>query len=193
MDDTGVNAELGSTRARSRGRGDPAARRSGVSAQWRKAPFVLRHHPTVLAAVAAAAFLIALAAASSPFVRAAAGSVALKDKLDEFSAYTAGLEIVTEEARPLRSLTVAQALRGAEGRDARIERLGSNLGFVAKPVVTALTPAVSATSKTGFTQIVLTSRTDALDHITKLSHVPGDGLWISDIAAGQLGVKAGDR
>src|SRR5262245_4573919 len=193
MDDTGVNAELGSTRARSRGRGDPAARRSGVSAQWRKAPFVLRHHPTVLAAVAAAAFLIALAAASSPFVRAAAGSVALKDKLDEFSAYTAGLEIVTGEPRPLRGLSVDKALESAEGRDARVAQLGSDLGFVSAPVVAALTPAVSATTSTGFTQIVLMNRTGDLDHVTKLSQVPGDGLWISDIAAGQLKVKAGDH
>ena len=45
-----------------------------MCAQWRTAPFVLRHHPTVLVAVAASAFLVALAAASSPFVRAAAGT-----------------------------------------------------------------------------------------------------------------------
>jgi len=32
-----------------------------------------------------------------------------------------------------------------------------------------------------------------LEHITKLSQVPGDGVWISDIAAGQLRVKAGGR
>ena len=36
------------------------------------------------------------------------------------------------------------------------------------------------------------SRTGALDHVTILSRAGGDGLWISDIAAGQLGVKAGD-
>src|SRR5262249_11654464 len=37
------------------------------------------------------------------------------------------------------------------------------------------------------------NRTGDLDHVTKLSQVPGDGLWISDIAAGQLKVKAGDH
>ena len=36
------------------------------------------------------------------------------------------------------------------------------------------------------------SRTGDLDHIKILSRAGGDGLWISDIAAGQLGVKAGD-
>ena len=137
--------------------------RRSVSAQWRKAPFVLRHHPTVLLAVAAAAFLVALAAASSPFVRAAAGSVALKNKLDEFSAYTAGLQITTEEARPLRGLTsVDKALRAADGRDARVARLGRDLGFIAAPVTASLTPPISSTSKEGFTQLRLMARTDAL-------------------------------
>ena len=163
-----------------------------IGAQWRKAPLVLRHHPTVLVAIAAAAFLVALAAASSPFVRAAAGSVALNNKLDEFSAYTAGIEIRTAEPRQRAAGSAEQALRAASGRDARVARLGRGLGFTAPPVTASLTPAIGATSNGGFTQIRLTSRTGALDHVTILSRADGDGLWISDIAAGQLGVRAGD-
>src|SRR6476646_5665054 len=145
-----------------------------MSAQWRRAPFVLRHHPTVLAGVAAAAFLLALAAASSPFVSAAAGSLALKNKLDEFSPYTAGLEIKTNDLRRQGRNGAEQALRQADSRNDRVAGLARSLGFVAKPVTTLLTPAVSSTTEAGFTQVRLMQRDGDLDHITKLSQVPGD-------------------
>jgi putative ABC transport system permease protein len=169
------------------------ARRHRIAGQWRKAPFVLRHHPTVLAAVAAAAFLVALAAASSPFVRAAAGSVALNSKLDEFSPYTAGLEIQSFERRGRRAVPVEQRTRSADARIARIARMGRRIGSTAPPVTATLTRAISATAGENFTQIRLTARDGALGRLTVLSQAPGAGLWISDIAAGQLHVKAGDR
>ena len=162
-----------------------------IGAQWRKAPLVLRHHPTVLLAVAAAAFLVALAAASSPFVRAGAGSVALKNKLDEFSPYTAGLTIKSNDLRRQGRNGAEQALSQAQSRDDRLAAVGRQLGFVAKPVTTLVTPAISSTTAGGFTQVRLMARDGDLDHITKLSQVPGDGVWISDIAAGQLHVKPG--
>jgi putative ABC transport system permease protein len=151
----------------------------------------------VLLAVAAAALLVALAAASSPFVRAAAGSVALKNKLAEFSPYSAGLEIRSIDLGRRPRGGVAPSVRAAERRDAAVAQLARRLGFIAGPVTTEVAPqrdgAINASSAAGFGSLRLMARPGALDHVTKLSQVGGNGVWISDLAAGQLGVKAGDR
>jgi putative ABC transport system permease protein len=168
-----------------------------LNAQWRKAPLVLRHHPTVLVAVAAAAFLVALAAASSPFVRAAAGSVALKNKLEEFSPYSAGLQIRTNETRQVRPVSVHRALREAAARDEAVARLAQRVGFLAEPLTATTAPqhggSLNATSPDGFTQVRLMTRTGALEHVRVLSQAGGEGVWLSHLAADALNVEAGDR
>jgi putative ABC transport system permease protein len=172
------------------------SRRHRVGAQWRKAPLVLRHHPSVLLAVLAAAALVALAAASSPFVRVAAGSVALKNKLAEYSAFSAGLEVSSIEPRSHRPERIAQSLREAQVRDVAVQELARRIGFIATPVVTTLAPAagaLNASSDRGFTQLRLMAREGALENVTVLSRTGGHGLWISHLAANALGVKAGDR
>ena len=171
----------------------PAA---ALPAQWRAAPLVLRSHPIVLLAVAAAAFLVGLAAASSPLVRAGAGSVALESKLKEFSPYSAGLELETIESRRPQATKVDALVREAEARDRVVAGLAERLSLPRNAVVTTLAPAngaINATSERGFTQIRLTARTDALRHVTILSRTAGDGLWLSHLAARALGVKPGDH
>src|SRR5262249_57024707 len=130
-------------------------------------------------------------AASSPCVRAAEGSVGLQSKLHEFSAYTAGLEIQSYGRRRAPAAPVEQLERAANARAARIQRIGRQIGS-APPVTTAITPPIGATAGENFTQIRLTARDGALAHVTVLSQARGDGLWISDIAAGPRHVAAGD-
>jgi hypothetical protein len=64
-----------------------------VGAHWRKAPFALVHHASVLLAVVVAALLSALASSSSPFVTTAAASEALKNQLADLSPFATGLEL----------------------------------------------------------------------------------------------------
>src|SRR3954471_16870644 len=160
---------------------DATGRARLIGAQWRKAPLVLRHHRSVLLAVVVAAFLVGLAAASSPFVRSAAASAALKSKLDEFTPFATGLHIrVRTSAPPGRP--PAALVRDDAARDAAFGRLAATIGSVAKPVTGVVTAPINATSPGGVTQIRLMARTGATDHVRILTRVGGDGLWLSHLA-----------
>lgn len=162
-----------------------------IGVQWRKAPFVLRHHRSVLLAVFVAAFLLGLAAASSPFVRATAASAALKNKLDELTPLATGLQITSRVvARPPQ--TAESLVRDVRARDDAVARLTGELGFVSPPVVGIVTDSINASAPAGFTQIRLMARTGALNHVRILTRVGGGGVWISHLAANGLHVKAGD-
>ena len=94
---------------------------------------MLRHHRSVLLAVLVAAFLVGLAAASAPFVRSAAASAALKNKLDEFTPFATGLHLRARTgARP--GLSEARLVREAAAREEAFRRLGRELGLAAPPV-----------------------------------------------------------
>ena len=162
-----------------------------IGVQWRKAPLVLRHHPSVLLAVFVAAVLVGLAAASSPFVRSTAASAALKDKLDEFTPFTTGLQIRSRTFAP-PGQGVERLVREADSREAGVERVAARLGFVRPPVTGVVTDPVNASSSNGFAQLRLMARTDALEHVKVLSRSGGNGVWISSLAAEGLDVRAGD-
>lgn len=163
------------------------------SAHWRKAPFVLLHHRSILVAVSAAALLSALASASAPFVTTAAASEALKNKLNELTSFATGVEI--ESTRQLFGTESAVELaRQAAALRAAADVLRPRLGHVGRPVFTASTDlAVDVVSKSGAaTTVVLMTRTDALGHIRMLRQVPGPGVWISDITAQAARLRPGD-
>ena len=101
-------------------------------ALWVKAPFVLGRHRSVLLAVVCASFLVALAAASAPLLRAGAESEALKGKLQQLSPLAAGLTI---ETRGARDTNIAV---GDEARRAAVVRLARSLPFVDAPLLTTI-------------------------------------------------------
>jgi putative ABC transport system permease protein len=164
-----------------------------ISARWRKAPFVLVHHRSILFAVAAASLLSALASASAPFVTTAAASEALKNKLDELTSFATGVEI--ESTRQLFGTESAADLarQGAALRTAAAV-LRPRLGHVGRPVFTARSDLpVDVVSKGGAaTTVQLITRTGALDHVRVLRQVQGAGVWISDITAQAARVGLGD-
>ncbi len=161
---------------------------------WRKAPFALRHHPTVLVAVAVAAMLVALAAASSPLVRAAAGSSALKSKLDEFTPFVTGLQIRGTTYVPA-GLRVERIAGREDGRAAAVDAFGRSLGLVRQPVAALSTPprggGIAASTPRGSAQLRLLARTGALSRVTVLARTGGPGVWISDLAARGLHLRPG--
>jgi len=71
-------------------------------ALWANAPFALLRHRSVLVAVVCASFLVALAAASAPLLRAGAESEALKGKLDLLTPLAAGLHDRNSRGAPTR-------------------------------------------------------------------------------------------
>src|SRR5882757_7479827 len=97
-------------------------------ALWVKAPFVLMRHRAVLVAVICASFLVAMAAASAPLLRAGAESEALKGKLELLTPLGAGLTI--ENYRRPESTAGDRARRAAAVRFAR------GLPYVQAPILT---------------------------------------------------------
>ena len=146
---------------------------------WRKAPFVLRHHPAVLAAVVILSALVALSASSPPLVRAGVASDALKQRLQDFSPLAAGLE-VTVPAAPTK---------GDDARRRAAVRFGASLPELGPPVLSSMFDEVV---NEGGGNVVLLARTDALAHVHVEQHVAGGGVWIADSTAIPGHIKPGD-
>ena len=106
--------------------------RGGISAHWRRAPFVLRHHVSILVAVLAAALLVGLTASSAPFLSTAAGSAALKNRLNELDPLTTGVEIQRDGgATPTESATAVE-----KRLDAGVAKIAARVGSLGAPVKT---------------------------------------------------------
>src|SRR5471032_3035275 len=100
-------------------------------AHWRKAPFALRNHPSVLVAAFVAALLVALAAAAEPFVTTAAASAALKTQLSQLTPLATGLQI-RDELYTYDLPRQSDALPQARKREASVERLAVSLPFAGR-------------------------------------------------------------
>src|SRR3954469_20636278 len=79
-------------------------------------------------AVAIAALLVALAASSSPLVRTAAASSALKSKLDEFTPFVTGLQIRGASYVP-GSMSPGRIAAREDARAAAVDTVERSLSF----------------------------------------------------------------
>jgi putative ABC transport system permease protein len=159
-----------------------------LSPHNRKAPFALVHHRSALVAVALSAFLVALAAASAPFVTTATASAALKNKLVDLAPLTTGLQISSRlEALP----TERELDRAAKQRVRAAQTLSDGL-HLERPVFTveATTP-LAVLNGNGDERLRLMARSGALRHVKILSRTKGDGVWISDLTARTTGLELG--
>jgi putative ABC transport system permease protein len=158
------------------------------SPHWRKAPFALVHHRSALVAVALSGFLVALAAASAPFVTTATASAALKNKLVDLAPLATGLQI----SGGIESVRSARGFTGvAQRRTRAAQRLSADLGLE-RPVLTVESTMPGAVlNGNGDTRVTLMARSDALRHVRILSRTRGDGVWISDLTARGAGLRLG--
>jgi putative ABC transport system permease protein len=159
---------------------------------WRKAPFVLRRFPGVLASLVAAAALLALAAAASPLFVSASASAAVGDELDRLTLFGAGVyatmtgPVAPDDVEAAGNPTFAE--RTAALEDATVDT--PHLGGI---VSTILGPEISAAGEgRDDLGVRLLARTDALDHVTKVEG-GGEGVWIADTTAEELGIRPGDE
>ncbi len=146
---------------------------------WRKAPFVLRHHPAVLVAVVVLSALVVLAVSSPPLVRAGVASDSLKQRLHDFSPLAAGLE-VTVPAAPTQ---------GDGARRVAARHFAAATPDLGSPVSASLFE--SFVDEAG-TNIVVLSRTGALAHVHVERRVPGNGVWLADSTAEPTHIRPGD-
>jgi putative ABC transport system permease protein len=159
-----------------------------LSPQNRKAPIALVHHRSALVAVALSAFLVALAAASAPFVTTATASAALKNKLVDLAPLATGLQIENRlEAVP----TEGELARAAERRLRAAQALSDAL-HLERPVFTVeATPPLAVLNGNGDARLRLMARSGALGHVKVLARTSGDGVWVSDLTARSTGLELG--
>lgn len=159
-------------------------------ALWTHAPFALLRHRSVLLAVFCAAFLLALAAASAPLLRAGAESEALKGKLNQLSPLVAGLTIETRETRD------RDVARGDGLRRAAAIRLARSLPFVASPILTTVTPDMQVTGSTSSGEspadVLPMTRTGAMAHVHRLAGGT-NGAFVAATVARLARVHPGGR
>ena len=169
------------------------------SAPWRRAPALLVRHPaSLLAVVGAAAVLGAVASGQSQYL-ASAASGALTNQLVQRCNYTEGASIVgglpaDEAARQTRTFDqrAAADLR-ASGAPAR--SLGPSVTTLALDGVMATTaPLTKGPGPVpAASEVTVYDRDGALRHVRVESRAAGggDGVWLTDSTASQLGVRAG--
>jgi hypothetical protein len=155
---------------------------------WAKAPFVLVQHRAVLFAVVCTSFLVALAAASAPLLRAGAESEALNGKLNELSPLAAGLTIETPGAPDPHPARADRAHRRAIARTAR------RLQDTDAPIVTTSTQALvgGRIAGGGRLGVVPMARTAAMEHVDRLAG-GGTRAYVPSSIAKVTQVRPGDR
>ncbi|HEY7195796.1 MAG TPA: hypothetical protein VH306_01270 [Gaiellaceae bacterium] len=157
---------------------------------WRKAPLALARDRTLFGAVACAAALLALAAASSPLFAKAVGNAALVSRLSELTPMGAGLVVSSSTiTSPGDSVPPADVVAGAVTAVYGVK-------LVRDPIATDLTAAVGTEVPGRVPEetppdVRLTARTGALSHVRKLSG-GGEGAWIADTVAKTWGLRPGD-
>jgi hypothetical protein len=150
---------------------------------WAKAPFVLRHHPAVLAAIVLLSALVALAASSPPLVRAGVASESLKSQLRYFSPLAAGLDVT------VRIGTTADDV----SRRAAAARFAQTVPYLGQPVVASSFYAqVAGVSNGNGLTVRPMARTGAIAHVHHDTKADGPGVWISNSTATALRLRPGD-
>ncbi len=161
---------------------------------WRRAPFVLSRFPGIAAALVGGAALLAVASAAGPLFVASAGSAALEQELDAVTPYGAGIYVAVgssaanDEIGALNAPSVDDRTRAFDEEAATIPDLGSTIVTVLGPAVSAANPAQPRQTL----DVRLLSRTDALDHVTVTAEGGGEGIWLADSTARELGLEPGD-
>ena len=134
---------------------------------WAKAPVVLLQHRAVLLAVVCTAFLVALAAASAPLLRAGAESESLQGKLAQLSPLAAGMTIDRVRGSLDRKPVAADRARRAAATE-----LAGTLRFVGRPVLTSAAFAIAggkALSEGNPFGVFAMTRTGARAHVDVLA------------------------
>ena len=162
--------------------GELAAASVAAVAMGRIAFLRLFRFPGVVAAVFGAATILGVVtAAGAPFVSSTASA-------------TLQRTIEADAAFRLPTLTVAadSSISGdlIDYRTGLLEReLGPVLGA---PIVTARGDAVTVSSDGNEQPVRIVTRTGALEHVERIEGADGEGVWLADVTATELGVGPGD-
>jgi putative ABC transport system permease protein len=157
------------------------------TAPWRRAPLALVRQPSLLLTVGAVALVLGLAAAVGPLFLASTSSAVVQEDLTEGCPTVAGLRVsafgrFTDEA-PMTIAARDDALRGAL----------TGIDHLNPTALTAVGPPIPVETIGGpdDIRVRLVYRSDVEREIEPVEDAGGDGVWIPERAAGELGIGAG--
>jgi putative ABC transport system permease protein len=154
------------------------------SAPWRRAPWLLRRRPGVLATVAGASAVLAASLAAVPLFLSSVGTESVSVQAAERCPRDTGASVATGFSDPGDG---SRPDLGSDPFTPLADDLGPSLLWFAQPV------ALARGDGSGDVPAVLLTRDGALDHVDVIDGRPGPGLWISDRAASSAGLGRGDR
>jgi putative ABC transport system permease protein len=163
---------------------------------WRRGPLLLLRRPGVFLAIAAAAFVAALPAASAPLFLSSARNATLHNQLAIGCPWTAGAATSTALRRYGPNHEILGSTEDAVRRRAEIATANTPAGL-SPPMATlrGLEPMkLSVPGRAGAdAQANLVARDDFVTHVEVRAGGPGPGLWLPHGLAETLGVQPGQR
>lgn len=174
----------------------PARRRRG-DALWRASPFLLFRYRALFAAIGIGALLLALAMAAYPLFTSASASQLFRTAVDRpsITRYAAGMTFTFRDF-PLQSVRLERQLRSPEvgALDEPFRRLAAASPILGEPIQAILGDDLEVSLPGGRKTEVgrLFSGTGALAQVDAIAGSDGDGVWLPDLVADDLGVKPGD-
>jgi putative ABC transport system permease protein len=154
------------------------------SAPWRRAPWLLRRRPGVLATVAGASAVLAASLAAVPLFLSSVGTESVSVQAAERCPRDTGVSLPTGFADPGNR---AQPDVGSDPFTPLGDELGPGVLWLRRD------GELTRADGSGDIPVVLLTRDAAVDHIEVVDGSPGPGLWISDRAASGTGLGIGDR
>ena len=159
------------------------------TAPWRRAPLALVRQPSLLLTVGAVALVLGLAAAVGPLFLASTSSAIVQEDLTEGCPTVAGLRVAgfgRFADREPEALTVA-------ARDAALRGALADIDHLQPTTFTAVGPPITVETPSGpdDIRVRLVHRDDVEEQIEVVEDAGGEGVWIPERAAGELGIGAG--
>ena len=154
------------------------------TAAWTKAPVRLLRLPTLGAAVASGAAVLALATASAPLFLASAGNAAVTLSLEGVTPEAGGLSVETAGVPDRRTFQPA---------DAALRAATAGVGRLAEPTLFGLASVFGASANGEQVRARMLTRDGFGEHIEVIDSAPGArGVWLPDSVAEQLRLEPGD-
>jgi putative ABC transport system permease protein len=154
-------------------------------APWTRAPWRLWHSASLVVPVLLTSALLGVAVCSVPLVASSAATAALREDLIDGCRFSVGLRVEGTLANG-RDLVADEQAASAE-----INRARQSSAALLPSVATIFGGIADVRFGGGSTFVQLISRTDAERWITVVKQIPGNGVWLADDTASQVGVTVG--
>lgn len=167
------------------------------NALWRASPFLLLRYRALFAAIGIGALLLALAVAAYPLFTSASASQLFRTAVERpsITRYAAGMTFTFRDL-PLTPVEVERRLRfpAVGGLDEPFRELAAGSPILGDPIEAVLGDDLEVSLPGGRkTQVGrLFSATGALEQVDVIAGRDGEGVWLPDLVANDLGVEPGD-